>query len=226
MKVSVVVPVFRDRQELTRLLDALRRLDPQPLEVIVVEGEGGEAIEDLCMAANCRLFSSPACRGEQMDRGARAARGDVLWFLHADAEPYRASVEVMRAHLVSGAIGGWFRFVFRNETCWQARLLAILINLRARLGMPYGDQGLFMYRGVYCQAGGFPWRSLFEEPPLVRRLRKLGRFSPVKARLGVSARRWRRDGWFRRSLRNRLLATAYMLRLSPENLARRYFRKG
>ena len=227
MKLSVVIPVFRDRQELTRLVDVLRGLDPQPYEIIVVEGEGegGEAIEDLCLAANCRLLSSPPRRGEQMDRGARAARGDVLWFLHADAEPPPESLAIMRAHLSSGAIGGWFRFRFRNETCWQAKLLAGLVNLRARLGVPYGDQGLFMSREAYRQAGGFPWRPLFEEPPLVRRLRKLGRFQPLQARLGVSARRWRRDGWFRRSLTNRLLALAYMLRLSPEKLARRYFRR-
>ncbi len=226
MKVSVVIPVFRDRQELTRLMAVLQELDSQPYEIIVVEGEGGEAIEDLCTAPNCRLLSSPPRRGEQMDSGARTACGDVLWFLHADAEPPPESLAIMRSHLSSGAIGGWFRFAFRNETCWQAGLLAGLVNLRARIGVPYGDQGLFMYRKAYRQAGGFPWRSLFEEPPLVRRMRGLGRFVPVQARLGVSARRWKRDGWFRRSLKNRLLAVAYMLRLSPEKLARRYFGRG
>ena len=128
-------------------MDVLQGLDPQPFEIIVVEGEGGEAIEDLCTAASCRLLSSPPRRGEQMDRGARAAGGDVLWFLHADAEPPPESLAVMNSHLSSGAIGGWFRFAFRNETCWQARLLSGLVNLRARLGVPYGDQGLFMSRG-------------------------------------------------------------------------------
>ena len=78
-----------------------------------------------------------------------------------------------------GTVGGWFRFVFESECCWQARLLAFLINLRARVGTPYGDQGLFMRRDAYRLAGGFPPRALFEEPPLVRRLRKSGRFAPV-----------------------------------------------
>ena len=226
MDVTVVIPVYRDRQALARLLAALAALDPQPSEVIVVDGGSDREIEALCGEAGCRYLASRACRGEQMDRGARAAESELLWFLHADNTPRPESIAVIRAHMGPGTVGGWFRFVFESERCWQARLLASLINLRARVGTPYGDQGLFMRRDAYRQAGGFPPRALFEEPPLVKRLRKSGRFAPVAAALGVSARRWKRDGWFRRSLRNRLLALAYILRRSPDDLAQRYFPRG
>ena len=226
MDVSVVIPVYQDVQALGRMLKALAALDPRPSETIVVDGGSDREIEALCAGADCRYLASRACRGEQMDRGARAAEGDLLWFLHADNTPRPDSISVIRAHMGPGTVGGWFRFVFESERCWQARLLAFLINLRARVGTPYGDQVLFMRRDAYRQAGGFPPRALFEEPPLVRRLRKSGRFAPVPAALGVSARRWKRDGWFRRSLGNRLLALAYILRRSPDKLARSYFRRG
>ncbi|MDE0680601.1 MAG: TIGR04283 family arsenosugar biosynthesis glycosyltransferase [Gammaproteobacteria bacterium] len=226
MDVSVVIPVYRDRQALERMLTALAALDPQPSEVVVVDGGSEPDIEALCAGSGCRYLASRACRGDQMDRGARAASNELLWFLHADNTPRPDSIAVIRAHMGTGTVGGWFRFVFERERCWQARLLAFLINLRARIGTPYGDQGLFMRRDAYRQAGGFPPRALFEEPPLVKRLRKSGRFAPVTAALGVSARRWKRDGWFRRSVRNRALALAYILRRSPDDLARRYFRPG
>ena len=226
MDVSVVIPVYRDRQALARMLKALAALDPRPSEVIVVDGGSDRETEALCAGAGCRYLASRACRGEQMDRGARAAANELLWFLHADNAPRPDSIAAIRAHMNPGTVGGWFRFVFESERCWQARLLAFLINLRARVGTPYGDQGLFMRRDAYRLAGGFPPRALFEEPPLVRRLRKSGRFAPVPAALGVSARRWKRDGWFRRSLGNRLLALAYILRRSPDELARTYFRRG
>ena len=226
MDVSVVIPVYRDLQALERMLKALEALDPPPSEVVVVDGGGDPEVEELCSGAGWRYLASGACRGEQMDRGARAAANEVLWFLHADSTPRPESIAVISAHMSPGTVGGWFRFVFENERCWQAYFLAFLINLRARAGTPYGDQGLFMRRDAYRQAGGFPPRGLFEEPPLVRRLRKSGRFAPVPAALGVSARRWKRDGWFRRSLRNRLLALAYILRRSPDDLARDYFRRG
>ena len=223
MGVSVVIPVYRDRQALERMLKALAALDPQPGEVIVVDGGSDAEIEALCIERGCAYLASRPCRGEQMDQGAKRAANAVIWFLHADTRPRPDSIAVMRAHIEAGAVGGWFRFKFENERCWQARLLAFLINLRARIGVPYGDQGLFMRREAYLQAGGFPPRALFEEPPLVKRLRKAGRFVPVAATLGVSSRRWKRDGWFRRSLKNRLLALAYILRRSPDKLAREYF---
>lgn len=226
MDVSVVIPVFRDRQALEQMLKALAALDPRPSEVIIVDGASDERIEALCADAGCRYLASRACRGEQMDMGARGAANELLWFLHADNMPRPESIRVIFAHMTPGTVGGWFRFTFENECCWQARLLAFLINLRARVGVPYGDQGLFMRRDAYLRAGGFPPHALFEEPPLVKRLRKSGRFAPLPAALGVSPRRWKRDGWFRRSLRNRLLALAYILRRSPDELARNYFRRG
>ena len=74
MDVSVVIPVYRDRQALARMLKALAALDPRPSEVIVVDGGSDREIEGLCAGAGCRYLASRACRGEQMDRG-RAGGG-------------------------------------------------------------------------------------------------------------------------------------------------------
>ncbi len=63
---------------------------------------------------------------------------------------------------------------------------------------------------------------LFEEVSLVRELRSAGRFDAVDATLGVSPRRWERDGWLRRTLNNRILALGYALGVPAEQLARRY----
>jgi hypothetical protein len=105
---------------------------------------------------------------------------------------------------------------------WNKRVLARLINWRTRYGVPYGDQGLFVARADYDAVGGFADTPLFEEVPLVRGLRRRGAFVPVAASIGVSPRRWERDGWLRRSVGNRLLALAYSLGVSPRRLARRY----
>ena len=125
-----------------------------------------------------------------------------------------------------GAVGGHFRFRFSGAPAWRKRLLAALINLRVRLGVPYGDQGLFATRAAYASAGGFPDVPLFEEVPLVRGLRRCGRFATLDLAIGVSERRWVHDGWIRRTFENRLLAIAYMAGVSPQRLARRYRTQG
>ena len=98
-----------------------------------------------------------------------------------------------------------------------------LTNLRVKLGgIPYGDQGIFVRRDIYLKCGGFPHQPLFEEVRLVRRLRSRGRFRAIATPLGVSPRRWERDGWLRRCLDNRRLALAYACGTAAHRLANQY----
>lgn len=219
---SIVIPVLRDTQALTSLLNRLRSHSDQPDEIIVVNASEDIQVTQLCAALNCQNIRSDVGRGKQLDAGAAQAGSDLLWFLHADAEPHPASLESMRRAVRAGAIGGYFRFRFTGETAWYKTLLERLINLRSRFGVPYGDQGLFIKRSTYAEAGGFPDAALFEEVPLVQAARKSGRFVPLATAIGVSPRRWERDGWIRRTFSNRLLALGYMLGIPPDRLARFY----
>ena len=78
---------------------------------------------------------------------------------------------------------------------------------------------------IYQRTDGFADTVLFEEVPLVRAARSAGRFVQLDAPIGVSPRRWERDGWVRRTLGNRLLVIGYMFGLSPDTLVR-YYRFG
>jgi rSAM/selenodomain-associated transferase 2 len=218
-RVSVIVPVRGDAGPLSELL---QRLGGEPDEVVVVCTGDDPAANRICADAGARCLTARAGRGPQQHAGALAAAGDWLWFLHADALPEPGAVARIREAGRSGAVGGYFRFRFRGPETRSRRFLAALINLRARLGTPYGDQGLFLRRDVYFDCGGFPDEPLFEEVPLVRRARRRGRFAALPVALGVSPRRWERDGWLRRTVGNRLLALGYAMGISPRRLARIY----
>jgi rSAM/selenodomain-associated transferase 2 len=220
--VSVVIPVLGDAAPLARLVGQLRALTPPPAEVLVVDGAGSAQCCALCAREGAAYTATRAGRGHQLHHGAMRSRGDVLWFVHADAEVPGGAVAAIRAAIAAGAAGGHFRFRFAGAPAWHKALLAALINLRARYGVPYGDQGIFATRAAYAAAGGFPDVPLFEEVELVKGLRRAGRFVTVRAAIGVSPRRWERDGWLRRTLENRLLALAYMAGVRPERLAARY----
>jgi hypothetical protein len=75
---------------------------------------------------------------------------------------------------------------------------------------------------VFTAMGGFRDLPLMEDVDFVRRLRRRGRLVGVPLALITSARRWRRDGWFRRSARNLALVTLYFAGVSPHRLARWY----
>ena len=222
--VAIIVPVLNDWDSLDRLLDRVRALSDLPDEVIVVDGAGQDSLRTYCESTGCRHVSSPPGRGKQLRAGSEVASSDVYWFLHADAVPAGNSIRLIRRSIDAGNVGGYFRFQFDGPDTIPRRALAGLINWRTRYGVPYGDQGLFVRRDAYAAAGGFSDAPLFEEVRLVRQLRLMGRFAEAPAPIGVSPRRWERDGWLRRSLENRCLATAFMLGVSPERLARWYQR--
>jgi rSAM/selenodomain-associated transferase 2 len=224
--VSVVIPVYRDQQALEQLLVQLRTAGAPPDEIIVVDGSQDAAAqaahESACQQFVARYYRTVTCRGAQMQFGATLARGSILWFLHADAGPSADATGLIRKHIKRGCAGGYFRFRFAGPTTRFKRALAWLINLRAAAGTPYGDQGLFMQTAAYFAAGGFAAEPLFEEVSLTRNLRKTGKFKPLPEPIDVATRRWDRDGWLRRTLRNRILAIRYMLGVSPTALAVRY----
>jgi rSAM/selenodomain-associated transferase 2 len=220
--VSVVIPVVADNEALARLLSRLRALDAPPDEIVIVDGGSSAGCRSLARRFRCVYVGTRAGRGHQLHAGALRASGDVLWFLHADAEPPATGVAEIRRRHLAGASGGFFTFRFAGASTWYKSLLARLINWRTRFGTPYGDQGLFAGRAAYDAAGGFADTPLFEEVPLVRALRQRGQFTRVDLDIGVSPRRWERDGWLWRSTGNRLLALAYMAGVSPRRLARRY----
>lgn len=223
LKVSIVVPVLGDVPELRRLLDSLAGQAGARIETIVVDAGSDPGCRQLCEERRCTYLATRAGRGHQLRLGAERATGQVLWFLHAEAEPPPGSVDRVRESVLRGAAGGCFRFRFDGPRTRTRRVLERLIAFRNRAGgVPYGDQGLFFTREAYEAAGGFADQPLFEEVPLVRGVRRRGSFVALPDPVGVSSRRWERDGWLRRSVENRLLALGYAVGVPPRVLARRY----
>jgi rSAM/selenodomain-associated transferase 2/rSAM/selenodomain-associated transferase 1 len=224
-RVSVIIPVLNDLPALDSLLMQLVSMREGIAEVIVVDGGADPECGRLCELRNAHYVQTDPCRGQQLAIGAQQSTGDILWFLHADSEPPPDAPEQIRQHLQQGCNGGFFRFRFLGESRWYKTALQWAINLRASIGIPYGDQGLFISRKAYEQSEGFAATPLFEEVRLVRELRRQpgGRgFHALHTSIGVSPRRWERDGWLKRTLHNRYLALAHMLGVAPAKLVQRY----
>ena len=91
-----------------------------------------------------------------------------------------------------------------------------------RLRLPYGDQGLFVRRRVFERLGGFRELPLLEDVEFVRRLVRTGPVVELPLALVTSSRRWRRDGWLRRSTKNLAIVGLYLAGVPPARLARWY----
>src|SRR5262249_17936588 len=103
-----------------------------------------------------------------------------------------------------------------------ARRLEHLVDWRCRVfALPYGDQGLLISRALYDAVDGFRPLPLMEDVDLVRRLGR-ARLLPLGAPIEASARRYRRDGYLRRPLRNLFCLSLYFAGVPPHRIVGLY----
>ena len=219
---SVIVPTLNEAATVGQLLSDLTGLEVEH-EVVVVDGQSIDATRAIAAAGGARVINSAPGRGVQLRAGAAAAGGRLLCFLHADARLDRNAVDML-SNLADRRPHGAFAFRLRiDDDRFWFRIIELGANLRSRyLRLPYGDQGLIVHREDYLRAGGYPSHPLMEDLALVRALRKATRIVLLDAEVRVSARRWLRDGVFRRTLRNQMLLLRYLGGASPERLALAY----
>jgi len=221
-ELSIVIPVLNDIEPLERLLASIR---PDPcVDIVVVNGGApDERLVAICRRPDVRLVTSATGRGCQMNVGASAAAGRWIVFLHADTRlPPQWIDELHRAGAVPAVVGGSFRFRLDSEA-WQARVIERAVERRVHwLDLAYGDQALFVRRDVFDELGGYREWPLMEDVDFVRRLRRAGRLYHSAQAVLTSARRWEREGWWRRSARNVLLQTLFFAGVSPARLAEWY----
>jgi rSAM/selenodomain-associated transferase 2 len=220
--VTVVIPVLADADAVTRLLAQLP--DTPTVEIVVVDGAADPLLGPIVAAhSRARLRHAGVGRGRQMNLGAGDAAGEWLWFLHADTvvpAGWLPAFEGLEAHVT----GGWFEFAL-DDAAWQARLIERLVRWRTRyLRLPYGDQGIFVRRAHFRRLRGFREWPLLEDVDFARRLARSGPVAGLSLPLTTSARRWRRDGWFRRSTLNIAIVALYFAGVSPARLAGWYDR--
>ena len=220
--ISVIVPVLHDAAELTGLLP---RLPGRPrCEVVVANGDAGDAAVAAIRAARPDVVwvESDPGRGRQMNAGAARAAGAWLLFLHADARPDAGWVDEIERAGAAGAVGGCFRLRIDSRR-WPARVIEAGVRWRVRwLGIAYGDQAVFVRRDLFRRLGGYRPMPVMEDADLVRRIRSRGRFWPSRVGVTVSARRWERDGWGRRTAANLRILSLYLAGRSPDRLAAMY----
>lgn len=220
MRFSIIIPTLNESTTLGELAASLVKMRGE-FEVIVADGGSSDGTPGIAREYGWRVVDSPRGRGQQMNRGAEPAMGEILLFLHADTRlPFDALGAIEEALRDDTAGGGNFSLRFGGSSR-EARLLTRIYPLLRLFGMCYGDSAIFVRREIFERIGGYREFPLFEDVDLFKRLKKAGRFVRLPVYATTSSRRF--EGRFVRTfVLWSMLQAFYWIGVPPERLNRLY----
>ncbi len=219
--ISAVIPTLNEEAEIAATIQALLA-QADDLEVIVADGGSSDATVEIAARLGAVIVRSARGRGTQMHAGALAARGDTLWFVHADTRVCTdATRQLMAALGTPRTMGGNFTLAFDGQTL-GARLLTLSQPLMKALQVYYGDSTIFLRREVYFALGGFRPYPLFEDADLIGRMRAAGAFRSLTGQVTTSSRRLESRGFLLSCTQWSTMQLLYWLGVPAETLGRFY----
>lgn len=229
MNVSVVIPTLNEAAEIEGCVASARVAGAT--QIIVVDG--GSKDETSLLANGCAdlVLHSSRGRAAQQNRGAEAATGECLLFLHADSRLAKGCIDQITTAREGLADDGFYGAFYQriDGQGWRYRWLERGNAARVRwTGTAYGDQGIFVSRDWFNRIGGFPEWPIMEDVELMRRLafsrQPENGSSPMllPGPIQISSRRWKRNGLVQQTFRNWMMLTAWYCGVSPEYLVKFY----
>ncbi|MCP4766724.1 MAG: glycosyltransferase family 2 protein [Gammaproteobacteria bacterium] len=223
-QLSIIIPVLNEADCLDQSLARLFAFPWVTSDCEVIVCDGGSRDDSIAIAAaySCRIVHSDAGRALQMNRGAEAALGRQLLFLHADS----ALPADLDEKFPLSASWGFFRLRL-NDDAAVFRMIESAINLRSRLTrVAGGDQGLFFERSFFESLGAFPRIPLMEDIAICKSARRLTEPMIIDSPIRSSSRRWHHNGVFKTIVLMWSLRLAYWLGVNPARLHRIYYPQG
>ena len=222
--VSVIVPVLNEAALIGDFLRRVRTL-ARELEIIVVDGGSTDETVSISRPLSDRIIVAPRGRALQMNAGAVLARGEILWFLHADSTAPANAIEEMRVALADPRkVGGCFRLRYPRPHLIY-RVSDSLGNLGVKVfGFALGDHGIFCRRSAFFRIGGYPNVPILEDAELYRALRKVGQMTQLQPIMVSDPRTFERWGRFRTTGAYFLILILYVAHVPIARLNRIYRR--
>lgn len=159
-KISIIIPIYNEE---TTILAMKRQMEglKDKCEVIFVDGGSTDRTLEL-LGDTFPVYHSDKGKAAQMNVGAKNSHGDILCFLHCDSEIPVTLVPEIR-YVMKDHQAGCFGIAFhsKNFFMWTCRVIS---NHRIKdRKVMFGDQGIFVTRELFFEAGMFAELPILED---------------------------------------------------------------
>ncbi len=201
--VALVIPLLDEEKALPALIEVVRGLDPQPDEVIAVDGGSSDRSCKLVRAAGWQLLETAKGRAMQINAGVQAGSSSLICVVHADTMPPADMVQVIRdtladnrialasfTPLITGEKTRWVTSAHNYLKTWYAPLITRPHQFFRGVRLLFGDHAMFFRRADFLKVGGCtPSDAVMEEADLCVKFARLGKIRMVRRIVRTSDRR-------------------------------------
>ncbi|MEE2808898.1 MAG: glycosyltransferase [Verrucomicrobiota bacterium] len=226
--VSFIVPCCDDCSFLRECLGKLLSLEPMPQVVVSDASRDRDPVRALCNEFGVELVDFPdPSRGEQLDAGAALAKGKILVFHHADTDFTQKHYDSLNDLFQDDSLvlGGAFLKDIVALYPWMKFFVWIHKFYTVHIGTMYGDQSIFVLSSVFRELGGFRGMPLMEDVSFSSRLRDYGSVKVISPSLRSSNRKFLKEGYMKRKMKNMWLVFLFRIGVSPQRLKELYYPK-
>lgn len=219
--ISIIIPILNEERCIRRIQWNLGKLEGE-YEVIFCDGGSTDRTLEL-IRQPFRVIQCEKGRGRQMNAGADAAKGDLLFFVHCDVLLKPDVLLKIPGKVQSGEAAGCLKIVFDSRHILM-RICGFMSNLRVRVRkIVFADQGILIRKDLFEKMGRMPDLPLMEDYEFSIRLKneKIP-FVRLKSPILVSSRRFREHGMLWTMWQMQKFQIQYVMGVSVEQIARKY----
>ena len=197
--ISIIIPTYNEEENIAETIIEIRKRDNEKLilEIIVTDGQSTDKTISIASNEVATVVVSPKRgRSAQMNYGASIAKGEILYFLHADSIPPIGFTRNIVNAFKENYAAGCFRLAFDYHH-WFLRANSWFTRFDVN-AVRFGDQSLFVTKDVFEKCGGFDENLLMmEDQEIIHRIKKHGKFTVMNGTVTTSARKYLDNGIYR-----------------------------
>lgn len=219
--VSIIIPVLNEEKGIVGLQKNLKKLLGE-YEVIFSDGGSTDRTLEL-ISQEFRVVRGEKGRGCQMNRAAKEAAGDILFFIHSDVRLKRDVLLNIPDQVRQGEAAGCLKIVFDSHHILM-RICGFMSNLRVKFRkIVFADQGIIIQKELFWKMGGMPELPLMEDYEFSLRMKRSKiPFIRLNSPILVSSRRFQKYGMLWTMWQMQKFQLKYILGGNVEKIAQKY----